>query len=51
MKRYGIEVTRFGKSAVMKLRFENIYDAIDALEFYRSNSTRFTKYRLVEFKY
>lgn len=46
--RYGIKVSRFGKSAVMKLRFENIHDAIDALEFYKSNSTRFTKYEIVE---
>ena len=46
--RYGIKLTRFGKSAMMSIKFNNIHDAIDALEFYRTNSSRFTKYELVK---
>lgn len=46
--RYGIKLTRFGKSAMMSIKFNNIHDAINALEFYKTNSTRFTKYEIVE---
>lgn len=45
---YGIKVSRFGKSAMMSIKFNNIHDAIDALDFYRANSSRFTKYEIVE---
>ena len=46
--KYGIKVSRFGKSAMMSIKFNNIHDAIEALEFYRTNSSRFTKYELVK---
>jgi hypothetical protein len=46
--KYGIKVSRFGKSAMMSIKFNNIHDAIDALEFYKTNSSRFTKYEIVE---